>query len=661
MKRTFTYALATVLASAFVAPAFGQDNFPDVPDNHWAYEALLRLKKEGVLVGYPDGLFRGPRPASRYEIAVAINAAYTNLKNITDGLNTQIAELKTRIADGGNAAQLQQLRDALTALQSEVNTLKGVKDDVANLRRLADTFQRELQQLGVDVEAIKRDLGDIADRVTKLEQKKPAVNISGDVNLFVAAGNAYNDYYSLDKDGRINGTTQPANPNFASGGRPAGLTRDLSILHEGAFTFSGTNDTGPQWKGTLVVGNMLGSAGNGFGNQSTLQAGTGYGEGASDVYLQDFSVKFTTALAGLGFNAEVGRVGYKVSPYAFQRIDNTSYFENERWDNGKYTFDGAILGFNLGGAKVDVFGGRNSNRFSTNGVEINPTSTGTIGGSFGFTGGAIDRSLGVNVNVPLTSAGNLNLSYLWLESNNYFGAATPTPTAANTANRDNVFGGTANFNVGRIKLEGGFYQSDLTANEDRIIDKDNTTWFAGAAYSTSKLGLYAKYREIEGNYAAPGDWGRLGVLRNPTNIKGVQVGGNYNVTSGIALKATGEFYKGLDNAFAGTSGFGEGTDITKYTVDLSYKVNSNLSLYAGYEDNFFDSLVNPNTKNGALGRVFNPRYQWYTLGLGYGLSDAAKLTLQYQVSEINNEYQVTSNNQTRYRGGLLTTQLSVKF
>jgi hypothetical protein len=75
MKRTLKYALTAVLAVGLVAPAFAQtDNFPDVPENHWAYEALARLKKDGLLVGYPDGLFRGPRPASRYELAVAVHA-----------------------------------------------------------------------------------------------------------------------------------------------------------------------------------------------------------------------------------------------------------------------------------------------------------------------------------------------------------------------------------------------------------------------------------------------------------------------------------------------------------------------------------------------------------------------------------------------------------
>ena len=85
MTRTFRYALTAVLSLVVVIPAMAQDNFPDVPDNHWAYDALKRMKSEGLLVGYPDGLFRGNRPATRYELAVAVHATYVHLRNMRHG------------------------------------------------------------------------------------------------------------------------------------------------------------------------------------------------------------------------------------------------------------------------------------------------------------------------------------------------------------------------------------------------------------------------------------------------------------------------------------------------------------------------------------------------------------------------------------------------
>lgn len=642
MKRTFTYALTAILASAIVAPAFAQDNFPDVPDNHWAFEALKRMKTDGILVGYPDGLFRGTRPASRYELAVAINAAYTNLKNQNDSLSTQIEELKKSMGgDGASKADLQQLKDALTALQNEHNAMRGMGDDVANLRKMADAFQKELQQLGVDVEAMKRDLGDLSKRVEALEKKKPAVEISGDINLFIAGGNSRDGNFGLDKDGRTNGFV---------GGKNVGLTRDLSILHEGAFTFQGTNETGPKWKATLVNGNLLGG-GSGFVRQSGFQTGTAYGEGAGDVYLQDFSVKFNSAVAGLGFDAEVGRVGYKINPYVFQRIDNTSYFSNERWDSGKYLFDGAIVGFNLGGVKVDVFGGRNSKRLSNNGTEINQLQTGNRT-SAPLT---IDRSLGITAALPLTSTGSLNLAYLWLDSDT---------TLANGANRDAIYGVSGHIGLGKIKVEGGFYQSDVSKNTSRIkdgvLDKDNRSYYGGVSSTLGKLNWFAKYQRFDANYSAPGDWGRLGIMRNPTNVQGVVLGGDIDLTEKLTLKAGGTFYEGASDKYAGSTGLNKKSKVNSFSVDLNYKLAPAFNVYVGYEDTTFDKFQGI-TGGKAVAAGAKPTYRWTTFGFGYGLSEATKLTLQYQLSDIKNDFQATNIATNTFKGGLFTTQLSVKF
>ena len=46
--------------------------FPDVPENHWAYEYLDSLRKRGIIQGYPDGNFGGDRSLTRYEYATML-------------------------------------------------------------------------------------------------------------------------------------------------------------------------------------------------------------------------------------------------------------------------------------------------------------------------------------------------------------------------------------------------------------------------------------------------------------------------------------------------------------------------------------------------------------------------------------------------------------
>ena len=50
-------------------------DFPDVPENHWAYEAVSRLAGNGIIQGYEDGKYHGERTMTRYEMAEIIYKA----------------------------------------------------------------------------------------------------------------------------------------------------------------------------------------------------------------------------------------------------------------------------------------------------------------------------------------------------------------------------------------------------------------------------------------------------------------------------------------------------------------------------------------------------------------------------------------------------------
>ena len=69
MKKTIIL-LAIVFALA--APLFAQSTFSDVPRDHWAYDAISELEDAGLIVGYPDGEFKGKRTMTRYEFAVIL-------------------------------------------------------------------------------------------------------------------------------------------------------------------------------------------------------------------------------------------------------------------------------------------------------------------------------------------------------------------------------------------------------------------------------------------------------------------------------------------------------------------------------------------------------------------------------------------------------------
>ena len=148
--RTVGFVVGALMVVALaLAPAFAAQPFSDVPQDHWAYNAIEKLASQGLIEGYTDGTFKGKRSMTRYEFAVAIARLLDNVQNIakTPG------PAGTR-GTGGTG------RTAGTAggLTPEQQAL---------LNRLATEFAPELQ-------AFRSDLSKLVSRVEALESR-PAV------------------------------------------------------------------------------------------------------------------------------------------------------------------------------------------------------------------------------------------------------------------------------------------------------------------------------------------------------------------------------------------------------------------------------------------------------------------------------------------------------
>jgi len=712
MNKTLKLALGAVLTAAMITPVFAQDNFPDVPDNHWAYEALARLKKDGLLVGYPDGLFRGNRPASRYELAVAIHAAYVHLKSITDGLQAEIDALNANKQN----VDLQPLKDAIAQLQDEVNNMKGWGQDIANLQKLADQFQKELASLGVDVEGLKKDLADLAKRVGVLEAHRLPIDIHGDANMFLTAGASSSHRFGITVDGRPVGARQVL--GFGGKWDPAGADVDSTIYHELDLHLSSNNDSGPKWHGDVAIGNMFNSfgfsgsssssgrnGGSAYPSMSTTGAGV-FSAGNESVYIQDLAVDFDTSIVGQGLAAELGRTGYSIDPYIFQRPNPAPYYQNERWDNGKWYFDGGILGFHWGGVRLDAFGGKQDQNNTTLGGELDPMTVGAIGHAFTpgvtnrpvglgmnnpfglasnpLTGAGIERGgipvdedLGLNLKVPLGTNGKLDLAYIWFTSNQGVDAAGSIPSGVSdprVVNHANVYGGDLKWNLGNLVLDGGYSASTLSNGNTMVVNKDNYAWHAQLAYDSSRWGIQGGYRDVQPQFGAPGDWGRIGIWWNPTDLRGPEASIRLNITDNLKLTAAGQWNTGDGESIAmpaslggGTStGLGTNDHLDHYTAELGYRLNDAWNLTLGAE------LVNWNladrtASGGPAGAT--PTETWYNVGLGYNLSDQARLSFLYQWSDYNGKgypgfapfASLGGSASDRLTGSLITTQLSVKF
>ena len=178
MKRLILI-LTVVLALAFSAPVMSAP-FPDVPSNHWAYDAVNELASRGLIVGYPDGTFRGNNPLTRYELAMILSRLIPQLEKIAGGPAIDVSEFVTKaelaeaLADYVKVDQLadyvkaDQLADYVTfdALANYVT-----KDDLADyvtVDQLADyvTVDQLADYVTVDQLADYVTVDQLADYVT---------------------------------------------------------------------------------------------------------------------------------------------------------------------------------------------------------------------------------------------------------------------------------------------------------------------------------------------------------------------------------------------------------------------------------------------------------------------------------------------------------------
>jgi len=623
MNKTLKLAFGALLGAAMIVPAFAQgEQFPDVPENHWVYQALLNMKNEGILVGYPDEMFRGGRPASRYELAGAINAAFQKLKGMIGGLQSQIDALKG-MTGSGDPEQMAALRRELDALKTQLNAMNRYGDDIDALKRMAATFERDLAAMGVDVEAMKRDMADLADRVSALEKRKPAIDVHGDVNMVMHAGHRSSGNVGLTPDLRITGAP--------SGG---GGIRDLTFGHELALELKGTKEEGPQWHGTIVIGNMLGSL---YGNQNNIMPGTTWSEGSETVYVHDLVVNFGTSMLGQGFGVEMGRIGHQAGGYFLQRQDTTLYFDNDRWDDGNYYFDGVNLGFDWGAVDLHLYGGKPSAQSAVGGGGFRQMTAGVavLDPLFTtFTTGAgtllVNQMLGADLGIGLGSSGDIMLHYIFLDG----------PMAVPGYNRVEVMGGEANFNLGQnISLNGGYSKTDYGINGTNVNDDNNAAWWAQAALGFGNVDVNIGYNQVDIFFGAPGDWGREGFMWNPVNIEGPY--GDVSFDMGKVGVKIGAFFR---EPVLGSTIVGGIEEYTGINGELNFNVFTNWQAMLGWEHVKYDGPAGADAK-----------INWYRVGLSQDMGGDSMLSFKYEMSDFD-----SSGGQIA-KGGFFTTQWSKKF
>ena len=103
--------------------------FPDVAENHWAYEYIGKMAAAGMIEGYPDGSFGGDRMMTRYEFAAMLYRAMQKGAQLDSKIVNEFAPEMGRIrvdrisGEDGDRNKIERVR---------VNATKGERDHYGN-------------------------------------------------------------------------------------------------------------------------------------------------------------------------------------------------------------------------------------------------------------------------------------------------------------------------------------------------------------------------------------------------------------------------------------------------------------------------------------------------------------------------------------------------
>lgn len=179
MQKKITALVLVMALFATTLPAFA-GTFPDVPAKHWASASVDTLAELGILLGYPDGEFKGKQPATRYELAVVVHRAWQKLIDAMDEKYVKIgsapgqtvpveetlkALIEEKLASG----------DLVSRAEAEKIAEAKAKEVMDSFLKLTDDVSPELNDMGVDVVKLRALCQQLDTRVTDLESRLAAL------------------------------------------------------------------------------------------------------------------------------------------------------------------------------------------------------------------------------------------------------------------------------------------------------------------------------------------------------------------------------------------------------------------------------------------------------------------------------------------------------
>ena len=186
MKR-IAVLVSLVVVFALAAPALAGP-FTDVPESHWAYDALKKVSSAGIITGYPDGTFKGQKTLTRYEIAVVVSRVLDQVaeerKELAERVDALEGGLTAGQAEDTIAIFKSLIRQHKEDLQPQVVESEGLTEKEAEevagiVEALVMEFKFELEDINANIAALGDRVDNLEERVATVEENQDNVTFSG--------------------------------------------------------------------------------------------------------------------------------------------------------------------------------------------------------------------------------------------------------------------------------------------------------------------------------------------------------------------------------------------------------------------------------------------------------------------------------------------------
>ncbi len=653
MRKALTILGASV-ALSLVTSAFAQlppDSFKDVPSEHWAYQAVDALRAKGVLVGYPDGLYRGKRTLTRYEFAVALKRA--------------LEQVQTLKGDKGETGAPGVAGPAGPAGPAGVAGPKGdsgmAPEEVAALKKLADEFKAELSNLGVNVNALNAKLDKISKDLAALKAEVAGMpKITGGMFVGVRADRANGVY--VDRDGTV-----LSNSDVATGGGVwKSLVNTPAVLHQFNLNITKSWGDAGSVSATIVNSNYKGYVNNWTAIATGAPVNT---SPVQDTYLDQLVLSAPFAGIGQNGNLTVGRFGFALTPLTLSKVSVDSYLTNPLVDDGQLRLDGFNLKTGMGSVGVNFFAGQTSRATGTDGMPYAVPAAGASSSAiFAADGGQLAKPLamvyvgqaivdqvgGLEAKLPLNIAGGAHVGVR---------ATLATGTGGVGFTNVQTIGADAGVKLSdSVNFTGEWAKTNTGTGRLGSVNVHENNAFNGNLTLGTILGvdLSAGYKYIDPLFYAPGYWGKIGNWYNPTNVQGPSVRLNKGLTSKMGLTLGGDYVFAARDRAAAYS-LGKDDEIYRALAGLKWDVSESLTASVDWEGVYW-KLQGAHGAIGTAATKVHPTEQYITLGAGYKWNEAANIKLGYQLGSFDGHGFLTAGGGLGgYNYNAFTSTVNVKF